>query len=135
LVKLATNRQFRRWLVTLGPVAAKSFSNFLAQMRHRESAIRQANEIDGHFSVATIDGERHVVVWKDGKPFSAFPPVTGDLAEKLSLYNQKLLKRPDDLARRRARRWAEERARNTRRRREPPGTEEWTHPSSRRPTR
>jgi hypothetical protein len=105
LLKLSTNKNFRRWLVTVGPVATKAFANFLGHMRNRESGIRQAHEIDGQFSVATIDGKRHVVVWKDGRPFSAFPEVEGDLEEKLEHYNRTLLKRPDDLARRRAQRW------------------------------
>jgi hypothetical protein len=112
LLKLSTNRNFRRWLVTIGPVATKAFANFLVQMRNRESGIRQAHEIDGQFSVATIDGKRHVIVWKDGRPFSAFPEVEGNLEEKLEHYNRTLLKNPDDLARRRAQRWVGRKARS-----------------------
>jgi hypothetical protein len=105
LVKLARNKQFRKWLVALGPVATKAFADFLGRMRNREAGIRQAHEIDGHFSIATIDGEQHVIVWKDGKPFSSFPPIEGDIEAKLEYYNRSLLKRPDDLTRHRARRW------------------------------
>lgn len=104
LMKLATNRQFRRWLIALGPVAAKSFQSFVSQMRHRESAIRQAEEIKGEFSVATIDGERHVIVWRDGRPLSSFPPLEGDLEEKLQFFDRSRLQRPEDLARRKAER-------------------------------
>ena len=104
LVKLATNKQFRRWLIALGPVATKAFKNFVTQARHRESAIRQADEIKGEFSVATIDGERHVIVWREGKPFSSFPPVEGDLEEKLQFFDRSRLQRPEDLARRKAER-------------------------------
>ena len=104
VLKLSRNKQFRRWLITVGPVATKAFAEFLKRMRHREAGIRQAHEIDGSFSIATIDGERHVIVWKDGRPFSAFPPVEGDLEAKLEHYNRSLLRRPDDLARRRAQR-------------------------------
>ncbi|MDQ4144617.1 MAG: hypothetical protein M3198_12915 [Actinomycetota bacterium] len=109
LVKLATNRQFRKWLIAVGPVATKAFTRYLAEMRHRESAIRQADEIRGEFSIATIDGERHVIVWRDGKPLSAFPPVKGDLEEKLRFFDRERLKRPEDLRRRQAQRWLQER--------------------------
>ena len=110
LVKLSTNKQFRRWLITIGPVATKAFANFLGHMRNRESGIRQAHEIDGEFSVATIDGKRHVIVWKGGKPFSAFPEVEGDLESKLEHYNRSLLKRPEDLTRHKAKQWASKRS-------------------------
>jgi hypothetical protein len=110
LVKLSRNRQFRRWLIAVGPVATKAFAGFLVRMRNREAGIRQAHEIDGQFSIATIDGEQHVIVWKNGKPFSAFPPVEGDLEAKLEHYNRSLLKRPDELARTRARRWMSQRS-------------------------
>ena len=104
LLKLATNQQFRRWLIALGPLATKAFKNFLKQVHHRESTIRQAEEIKGEFSVATIDGERHVIVWRDGRPFSSFPPVEGDLEEKLQFFDRSRLQRPEDLARRKAER-------------------------------
>lgn len=104
VIQLSKNKQFRRWLITIGPVATKAFAEFLKRLRHREAGIRQAHEIDGEFSIATIDGERHVIVWKDGRPFSAFPPVEGDIEAKLEHYNRSLLKRPDDLARRKAQR-------------------------------
>jgi hypothetical protein len=109
LVKLGTNRQFRKWLVAIGPLATKAFADFVFHMRNREAGIRQAHEIDGHFSVATFDGRRHVIVWKNGKPFSSFPEVEGDLEEKLEFYNRELLKRPEDLTRRKAQRWVRQR--------------------------
>jgi hypothetical protein len=105
LVKLSTDKRFRKWLVAIGPVATKAFADFVTNMRNRESGIRQAHEIAGQFSTATIDGKRHVIVWKNGKPFSAFPEVEGDLEAKLEHYNRELLKHPDDLARRKAQRW------------------------------
>lgn len=109
VLQLARNKQFRRWLIAAGPVATKAFAKYLAQMRHRESAIRQADEIRGEFSVATIDGERHAIVWRDGKPFSAFPPVKGDLEEKLRFFDRQRLQKPEDLRRRKAQRWAPKR--------------------------
>jgi hypothetical protein len=110
LVKLARNKQFRRWLVALGPVATKAFADFLGRMRNREAGIRQAHEIDGQFSIATIDGNQHVIVWKNGKPFSAFPPIEGDIEAKLEYYNRNLLKKPEDLARHKARRWVSQKS-------------------------
>ena len=104
LLKLATNKQFRRWLIAAGPVATKAFARYLAQMRNREAGIRQAEEINGEFSIATIDGERHAIVWRDGKPFTAFPPVKGDLEEKLQFFDRSRLQRPEELARKRAQR-------------------------------
>jgi hypothetical protein len=113
LVKLARNKQFRKWLVALGPVATKAFADFLGRMRNREAGIRQAHEIEGQFSIATIDGNQHVIVWKNGKPFSAFPPIEGDIEAKLEHYNRDLLKRPEDLARHKARRWVNQRSGGT----------------------
>ena len=109
LIKLSTSKQFRKWLVAIGPLATKAFADFLFHMRNREAGIRQAHEIEGQFSVATFDGRRHVIVWKNGKPFSSFPPVEGDLEEKLEFYNRSLLRRPDDLTRRKAQRWIQRR--------------------------
>jgi hypothetical protein len=105
LLKLAASRQFRKWLITVGPMATKAFATFVMQMRHREHAIRQAEEIKGEFSIATIDGNRHVIVWRDGRPFSSFPPVEGNLEQKLEFYDRERLQRPEDLTRRKAERW------------------------------
>lgn len=109
LLQLARNKQFRRWLIAAGPVATKAFAKYLTQVRHRESAIRQAEEIRGEFSIATIDGERHAIVWREGKPLSAFPPVKGDLEEKLQHFDRERLQRPEELKRRKAQKWAQER--------------------------
>jgi hypothetical protein len=109
LLRLARNKQFRRWLIAAGPVATKAFANYLTQMRHRESAIRQAEEIRGGFSVATIDGERHAIVWRDGKPFTAFPPVKGNLEEKLEYFDRERVQDPKELRRRKAQKWVQSR--------------------------
>ena len=107
LLKLARNKQFRRWLIAAGPVATKAFAKYVAQVKNREAGIRQAEEISGEFSIATIDGERHAIVWRDGKPFTAFPPVEGDLEEKLRFFDRSRVQKPDDLARRKAQRWVQ----------------------------
>ena len=119
LLKLWTNKAFRLWLLKQGPTIVKSFLAYLGQVKHRESAIRQAEEIKGEFSVATIDGERHVIVWREGRPFSAFPPVEGDLEEKLQYFDRSRLKKPEDLTRRKVERRVQG-ARNRRMRKSAP---------------
>ena len=126
LLKLWTNKAFRLWLLKQGPHIAKSFGTFLRQVKNRESAIRQAEEIKGEFSVATIDGERHVIVWREGRPFSAFPPVEGDLEEKLQYFDRSRLRRPEDLTRRKVERRVQD-LRNRRLRNKAPALEEGSH--------
>jgi hypothetical protein len=106
LVRLAKSRKFIKWLFDqLGPEALKLFRAWLTRLRERQTAIDEADQIDGHFSAAIIDGKRHVVVWKDGEPISAYPPITGDLKEKLRHHTREGLKHPDDLPIKRAGRW------------------------------
>jgi len=115
LWRLLRNKRFRAWLLaTAGPRALALFLVWIERVRHRQVAIGEARQIDGMFSAAIIDGERHVVVWKDGEPISAYPPVEGDLAAKLRAHARRDLTRPDDLPTRRARRWAAEAARRLR---------------------
>jgi hypothetical protein len=107
LVRLAASRRFIKWLVAqLGPDALKLFAAWLSRLRNRQIAIDEADQIDGHFSAAIIDGKRHVVVWKNGEPVSAYPPIAiGDLKDKLRLHTREGLKDPDDLPTKRAARW------------------------------
>ena len=105
LLRLLRNERFRAWLLaTAGPRAIALFAAWLERVRHRQAAIGEADQIDGMFSAAFVDGRRHVIVWKDGEPVSAYPPIEGDLAEKLRLHARRGLTRPDDLPSRRARR-------------------------------
>ena len=107
LWRLLRNKRFRAWLLaTAGPRAIALFLIWLERVRHRHVAIGEADQIDGMFSAAIVDGERHVIVWKDGEPVSSYPPVEGDLAAKLRTHARKDLTRPDDLPSRRARRLA-----------------------------
>jgi hypothetical protein len=93
-------------LAQVGPGALALFGAWLIRLRHRQIAVDEADQIDGHFSAAIIDGERHLVVWKDGEPISAYPPITsGDLKEKLRHHTREGLKDPDDLPAKRAVRW------------------------------
>jgi len=107
LAKLAASPKFVKWLLAqLGPNALELFGAWLSQLRHRQIAIDEADQIDGHFSGAIIDGKRHLVVWKDGEPISAYPPITsGDLKEKLRDHTREGLKDPADLPAQRAVRW------------------------------
>jgi hypothetical protein len=107
LARLTKSRKFVMWLVAqLGPGALALFSAWLGRLRHRQIAIDEADQIDGHFSAAIIDGERHLVVWKDGEPVSAYPPIpSAELREKLRNHTRSGLKAPDELPTRRAARW------------------------------
>ena len=55
--------------------------------RQRDLAHRLARQVHGQLSEAVFIGSRakHLVVWKDGVPMAAFPPVEGDLARKAEL--------------------------------------------------
>jgi hypothetical protein len=115
LWRLLRNKRFRAWLLaTAGPRALALFLVWVERVRHRQVAIGEARQVDGMFSAAIVDGERHVVVWKDGEPISAYPPVEGDLAAKLRAHARRDLTRPADLPTSRARRWAAEAARRLR---------------------
>jgi hypothetical protein len=105
LWRLLRNKRFREWLIAVaGPRAIALFFLWLERVRLRQTAIGEADQIDGMFSAAVIDGQRHVIVWKDGEPVSAYPQVAGDLAAKLRRHARRGLTRPDDLPTRRARR-------------------------------
>jgi hypothetical protein len=107
LARLAKSRKFVKWLLLqLGPGALALFAAWLTRVRNRQIAIDEADQIDGHFSAAIIDGERHLVVWKDGEPVSTYPPIAGgNLKEKLRNHTREGLKDPDDLPTRRAAGW------------------------------
>jgi hypothetical protein len=107
LARLARSPKFLKWLFSeLGPNAGRLFGTWAARVRDRQIAIDEADQIDGHFSAAIIDGKRHLVVWKDGEPVSAYPPVAdGELKDKLRLHTRAGLKDPDDLPAKRAARW------------------------------
>lgn len=111
LWRLLRNKRFRAWLLaTAGPRALALFLVWIDRVRHRQIAIGEADQVDGMFSAAIVDGQRHVIVWKDGEPISAYPPVEGDLAAKLKTHVRRDLTRPEDLPSRRARRWLSEHA-------------------------
>lgn len=103
LWRLVRNKRFRKWLLaTAGPRAMALFLIWIERVRHRQTAIGEARQVDGMFSAAIVDGERHVIVWKDGEPISSYPPVEGDLAAKLKTHTRRDLTHPDDLPTKRA---------------------------------
>ena len=57
------------------------------QRRDREHAERLARQVGGKLAEVSLRGssELHLVVWKDGVPFAAFPHVEGDLADRPEL--------------------------------------------------
>lgn len=107
LGRLARNPKFIAWITKeLGPGALGLFGAWRTRLAHRQAAIDEADQIDGRFSAAIIDGKRHLIVWKDGEPVSAYPSLAnGDLREKLRQHNREGLKHPYDLPTRRAARW------------------------------
>jgi hypothetical protein len=55
--------------------------------RDREHAERLARQVGGKLAEVSLRGssESHLVVWKDGTPFAAFPHVEGELADRPEL--------------------------------------------------
>lgn len=101
---LASNRAVR---AAAAATAAKLASNAEPAMRERYDrwsgsrsgrllAIRLARQIQGRYSEGTIiAGKPHHVVWKDGVPLEAFPPVEDlELRPELRDFDQRLLKVP-----------------------------------------
>jgi hypothetical protein len=62
-------------------------TNWQDTRRQRDLAHRFARQVHGRLSEAVFLGSRdkHLVVWKDGVPLAAFPPVEGDLAARPEL--------------------------------------------------
>jgi hypothetical protein len=101
---LASNRAVR---AAAAAAAAKLASNAEPALRERYDrwsgsrsgrllAIRLARQIQGRYSEGTIiAGTPHHVVWKDGVPLEAFPPVEDlELRPELRDFDQRLLKVP-----------------------------------------
>ena len=60
----------------LGPIAQQRYGEWRDRRVYRDRAIKLARQMGGQLSEDTIiGGEPHFVVWKDGKPVQAFPPV------------------------------------------------------------
>ena len=69
----------------VGPMAQQRYGDWRDRRVYRDRAVKLARQMGGRLSEDTIiDGEPHFVVWKDGKPVQAFPPVD-DLATRPEL--------------------------------------------------
>ena len=78
------------------PVLRDRYDRWRGTREHRDRAIKLARQIRGRFSEDTIiAGEPHTVVWKDGIPVEAFPPVPDlELRPELRDFDDRLLKAP-----------------------------------------
>lgn len=83
----------------VGPVLQERYGTWRDRRRDRDRAVKLARQMGGRVSEETIiDGEPHVVVWKDGRPIQAFPAVA-DLAERPELkgFDERLAAEPPPL--------------------------------------
>jgi hypothetical protein len=99
----AQNKTVQALAATAGAAAAKQVGPVVQQWREhrrdRDRAMKLARQMGGRVSEETIiDGEPHVVVWKDGRPVQAFPPVA-DLADRPELigFDERLAMEPPPL--------------------------------------
>ena len=71
----------------VGKAGAGRAGTMQASRKQRGLAYKLARQLHGQLSLAVFIGsdQDHWVVWKDGVPLAAFPPVDGDLAEKSEL--------------------------------------------------
>jgi hypothetical protein len=85
------------------PVLRERYGRWRGGRADRELAIKLARQIRGRYSEDTIIGGRpHHVVWKDGVPVEAFPPVADlELRPELRDFDERLMKVPPPAAERR----------------------------------
>ena len=80
----------------MGPIAQQRYGEWRDRRVDHDRARKLARQIGGELSEETIiAGEPHFVVWKDGVPVQAFPPVD-DLAGRPELtgFDPRLARRP-----------------------------------------
>jgi len=85
------------------PVLRERYDRWRGGREGRELAIKLARQIRGRYSEDTIiDGRPHHVVWKDGIPVEAFPPVADlELRPELRDFDERLMKVPPTASERR----------------------------------
>ena len=78
------------------PLLRDRYDRWQGSRVSRDRAIKLARQIRGRFSEDTIiGGEPHYVVWKDGVPVEAFPPVADlELRPELRDFDERLAKEP-----------------------------------------
>jgi hypothetical protein len=102
--KAASNKTVRRVAAPaalaaarhVGPIAQQRYGAWRDRRVYRDRAVKLARQLGGRLSEDTIiDGEPHFVVWKEGRPVQAFPPVD-DLAERPELagFDPKYARKP-----------------------------------------
>ena len=101
---LARNRAVRGAAATVAaraaaraePVLRDRYDRWRRARVDRDRAVKLARQIRGGWSEDTIiRGEPHYVVWKDGVPVEAFPPVDDlELRPELRDFDERLAKAP-----------------------------------------
>jgi hypothetical protein len=78
------------------PLLRERYERWQGGRVNRDRAIKLARQIRGRFSEETIiSAEPHYVVWKDGVPVEAFPPVADlELRPELRDFDERLAKPP-----------------------------------------
>jgi hypothetical protein len=78
------------------PVLRERYGRWSGRRVDRDRAVKLARQIRGRWSEDTIiGGEPHHVVWKDGVPIQAFPPVEDlELRPELRDFDERLAKEP-----------------------------------------
>jgi hypothetical protein len=78
------------------PLLRERYDRWSSRRFDRDRAIKLARQIRGRFSEDTIiGGEPHFVVWKDGVPVEAFPPVADlEVRPELRDFDERLAKAP-----------------------------------------
>jgi hypothetical protein len=78
------------------PALRERYDRWSGSRADRLLAIRLARQIQGRYSADTIiAGKPHYVVWKDGVPVEAFPPVEDlELRPELRGFDERLMKVP-----------------------------------------
>ncbi len=86
------------------PALRERYDRWSGRRTDRLLAIRLARQIQGRWSADTIiGGTPHQVVWKDGTPVEAFPPVADlELRPELRDFDERLMKVPPPERRRRS---------------------------------
>ena len=82
------------------PLLRERYERWRGARADRDLAIKLARQIRGRWSEDTIiAGKPHYVVWKDGVPVEAFPPVADlELRPELRDFDERLAKAPPELS-------------------------------------
>jgi hypothetical protein len=101
---VARNKRVRALAISAGaaaarraaPVVQREYDVWRTRRLDRDRAVKLARQMGGRLSYDTIiAGKPHIVVWKEGRPVQAFPPVE-DLAARPELvgFDQRLAVEP-----------------------------------------